>query len=174
MVWINAPWFDRVLFRRHPGGNPLWRSFGSGRKRREDLAPATQVAFETYFRGRILPFDSEAAEAFAALAAGRHHVGRPISQADAQIAAIARSRGAALATCNVPDFAESKSPILGVRGHVTPCRCLKTLASPAGLRIVMGCPVKRFPTRLMLAVFTRPPCIIWPATQRPRPGCVAC
>ena len=59
-------------------------------KRREGLAQAARIAFETYFRGRILPFDSEAAEAFAALAAGRRQVGRPISQADAQIAAIAR------------------------------------------------------------------------------------
>jgi predicted nucleic acid-binding protein len=73
-------------------------------KRREGLALAARNAFETYFRGRILPFDSEAAEAFAELAAGRRRAGRPISQADAQIAAIARSRGAALATRNVPDF----------------------------------------------------------------------
>jgi predicted nucleic acid-binding protein len=73
-------------------------------KRREGLARAARTAFETYFRGRILPFDSEAAKAFAAVAAGRRQAGRPISQADAQIAAIARSRGAALATRNVPDF----------------------------------------------------------------------
>jgi predicted nucleic acid-binding protein len=73
-------------------------------KRRDGLTRAARTAFETYFRGRILPFDSEAAEAFATLAAGRRQAGRPISQADAQIAAIARSRGAALATRNVPDF----------------------------------------------------------------------
>jgi predicted nucleic acid-binding protein len=73
-------------------------------KRREGPARAARAAFETHFRGRILPFDSEAAKAFAALAAGRRQAGRPISQADAQIAAIARSRGAALATRNVPDF----------------------------------------------------------------------
>src|SRR5579863_9894871 len=73
-------------------------------KRREGLALAARTAFEAYFRGRILPFDSEAAEAFAELAAGRRRAGRPISQADAQIAAIARSRGATLATRNVPDF----------------------------------------------------------------------
>jgi predicted nucleic acid-binding protein len=73
-------------------------------KRRDGLTRAARTAFETYFRGRILPFDSEAAEAFATLAAGRRQSGRPISQADAQIAAIARSRGAALATRNVPDF----------------------------------------------------------------------
>ena len=70
-------------------------------KRREGLTRAARTAFETYFRGRILPFDSEAAEA---LAAGRRQAGRPISQSDAQIAAIARSRGASLATRNVPDF----------------------------------------------------------------------
>ena len=73
-------------------------------KRREGLALAARAAFETYFHGRILPFDSEAAEAFAELAAERRRAGRPISQADAQIAAITRSRGAALATRNVADF----------------------------------------------------------------------
>jgi predicted nucleic acid-binding protein len=70
-------------------------------KRREGLTHAAHTVLETYFRGRILPFDSDAAEA---LAAARREAGRPISQSDAQIAAIARSRGAALATRNVPDF----------------------------------------------------------------------
>ena len=51
------------------------------------------------------PFDAEAADHFAALAAGRRQAGRPISQAVVQIAAIARSRSGALATRNVPDFA---------------------------------------------------------------------
>ena len=62
------------------------------------------------FAGGFCPANSEAAEAFAALAAGRRQVGRPISQADAQIAAIARSRGAALATRNVPDFEGLNGP----------------------------------------------------------------
>jgi predicted nucleic acid-binding protein len=73
-------------------------------QRRQGLARAARTVFESYFRGRILPFDSEAAEAFADLAAARRQAGRPIAQADAQIAAIARSRGAELATRNVPDF----------------------------------------------------------------------
>ena len=74
-------------------------------KRRDALAHAAGAAFASYFRGRILPFDSDAAEAFADIAAGRRQAGRPIAQADAQIAAIAKSRGAFLATRNVPDFA---------------------------------------------------------------------
>ena len=41
---------------------------------------------------------------FAEIAADRRNAGRPIAQADAQIAAIAHSRGAALATRNVADF----------------------------------------------------------------------
>lgn len=73
-------------------------------KRRQGLARASRTVFQTYFRGRVLPFDSEAAEAFAELAAARRQSGRPITQADAQIAAIARSRGAELATRNVLDF----------------------------------------------------------------------
>ena len=56
------------------------------------------------FADRILPFDSSAASAYADIAATRRRSGRPISQADAQIAAIASSRGASLATRNMNDF----------------------------------------------------------------------
>ena len=73
-------------------------------KRRNALLAAARTALDTYFRGRIVPFDAGAAEAFADIAAGRRQAGRPISQADAQIAAIAKSRGAVLATRNVDDF----------------------------------------------------------------------
>ena len=73
-------------------------------KRQDGLLSAAHAAFETYFRGRILPYDSEAAEAYAEIAANRRQAGRPISQFDAQIAAIARSRGAELATRNIADF----------------------------------------------------------------------
>jgi predicted nucleic acid-binding protein len=73
-------------------------------KRRDALLAAARTALDSHFRGRVLPFDGDAAEAFAAIAAGRRQAGRPLSQADAQIAAIAKSRGAALATRNVSDF----------------------------------------------------------------------
>ena len=73
-------------------------------KRQSALAVEIENMLGEDFSGRILPFDSPAAVAFAEIAAERRQAGRPISQADAQIAAIARSRGAALATRNVPDF----------------------------------------------------------------------
>src|SRR5438128_1186067 len=67
-------------------------------KRRGALQSAAQAMFEEDFAGRILPFDSDAARQFPLIAASRRTSGRPIMQGDAQIAAIARSRGATLAT----------------------------------------------------------------------------
>ncbi|HVO97611.1 MAG TPA: type II toxin-antitoxin system VapC family toxin [Bryobacteraceae bacterium] len=73
-------------------------------RRRAALHQSAEQMFLNEFAGRILPFDSDAAEAYARIAASRRAMGRPISQADAQIAAIARSRGATLATRNIADF----------------------------------------------------------------------
>jgi predicted nucleic acid-binding protein len=74
-----------------------------GQRQRRLLAQAEAMLAED-FAGRILPFDSAAAVAYASIATARRRSGRPISQADAQIAAIAASRGAAIATRNVADF----------------------------------------------------------------------
>lgn len=74
-----------------------------GRKRGRLFAAIGSI-FDEDFAGRILPFDADAAAAYAAIAAARRNAGRPISQFDAQIAAITRSRGAALATRNTRDF----------------------------------------------------------------------
>jgi predicted nucleic acid-binding protein len=49
-------------------------------------------------------FDSDAADMYAEIAASRRTSGKPISQFDAMIVAMARSRGATLATRNVKDF----------------------------------------------------------------------
>lgn len=73
-------------------------------RRRDDLQSAAVAMFADDFSGRVIGFDVDAAPAFAAIAAERRQLGRPISQFDAQIAAIARSRGAALATRNIRDF----------------------------------------------------------------------
>ena len=73
--------------------------------RRQSLQSVVDLIFAKDLAGRVLPFDSAAAREFAEIAASRRRAGRPISEADARIAAIARSRGAALATRNVGDFA---------------------------------------------------------------------
>ncbi|TXL69431.1 type II toxin-antitoxin system VapC family toxin [Vineibacter terrae] len=76
-----------------------------GRRRKQLITQAEAMLAED-FAGRILPFDSPAAVAYARIAAARRHAGRPISQADAQIAAIAASRGAALATRDAAGFVD--------------------------------------------------------------------
>ena len=75
--------------------------------RRRDLAAAAERTLGSLFAGRVLPFDSTAARSYADIAAIRRAAGHPISQADCQIAAIARSQGMAVATRNVPDFSET-------------------------------------------------------------------
>ncbi|ACI53297.1 PilT protein domain protein (plasmid) [Gluconacetobacter diazotrophicus PA1 5] len=73
-------------------------------RRRDMLVAAARAMFEEDFSGRILSFDGEAAQAYADIASRRRQDGEPISQFDAQIAAVTRSRGAALATRNTRDF----------------------------------------------------------------------
>lgn len=75
-------------------------------RRRADLLAAAHPVFDVDFAGRVLPFDSDAAVAFSYIAAERKNAGHPISHIDAMIAAVARSRGARLATRNVPDFTD--------------------------------------------------------------------
>jgi predicted nucleic acid-binding protein len=75
-------------------------------RRRRVLESAVRLIFAEDLAGRVLPFDSAAAREYADIAAARRRAGRRMPEADAQIAAIARSRGAALATRNVQDFAD--------------------------------------------------------------------
>jgi len=75
-------------------------------KRRDGLEAALESVLAQDFEGRVLPFDQSAATAFAKIVAERRKAGRPIAQFDAQIASIARCRGASLATRNIGDFAD--------------------------------------------------------------------
>ena len=81
-------------------------------KRRTALQSAVEAMFEEDLGGRLLPFDSDAARVFPGIVAARRALGRPISQIDAQIAAIARSRRAAVATRNTNDFEDCGVTVL--------------------------------------------------------------
>src|SRR3954453_13407068 len=65
-------------------------------KRREALLAAAEAMFSEDFAGRVFVFDSDAARVYAKIGAARRALGRPISHADAQIAALAQVRGASL------------------------------------------------------------------------------
>ena len=75
-------------------------------RRRDRLAAEVEAMLRDDFEGRVLPFDTHAARAYAEIAAARRAAGRPVPQADCQIAAIARARGMAVATQNVRHFEE--------------------------------------------------------------------
>ena len=76
---------------------------GNG-KRRAALVDAVDRILREDLAGRILPFDSDASQSYATIAAARRAAGRPIAQAACQLASIAHSRGASVATRNTPDF----------------------------------------------------------------------
>ncbi|MHB8836106.1 MAG: PIN domain-containing protein [Candidatus Methylomirabilia bacterium] len=94
-VWVNAVTEAEILL-----GIQL---LPEGRRRTE-LADLAGRMFEEEFSGRCLPFDAGAAVAYAEIVASRTRLGSPISVEDAQIAAIARTGGLAVATRNVKDF----------------------------------------------------------------------
>ena len=73
-------------------------------QRRDRLQAAIDAMIDQDFQSRVLPFDSLAAKAYAEIAAQRRAAGRPIAEADCQIAAIARAKDAPIATRNVKDF----------------------------------------------------------------------
>jgi predicted nucleic acid-binding protein len=74
--------------------------FANGRRRNE-LLGAADAMFDEDPSGRIFSFESYSARVFSKSSAQRRALGRPISPADGQIAAIAQVRRAKLATRNV-------------------------------------------------------------------------
>jgi predicted nucleic acid-binding protein len=74
-----------------------------GKRRRGPWDAAKQI-FAEDFAGQALSFDSDAADVYAQIAASRRLAGKPTSQFDAMIAAMARSRGARQATRSAKDF----------------------------------------------------------------------
>jgi toxin FitB len=75
-------------------------------RRRTALQGAITRVFDETFAGRVLPFDEGSAYAFAMIAARHRLSGRTIGEPELQIAGIALSRGASLATRNVMEFEE--------------------------------------------------------------------
>lgn len=74
-----------------------------GRKRNA-LEEAFTSALAEDFDGRVLAFDRAAADAAATIAARQREAGRPVEIRDVQIAGIAASRKATLATRNTRHF----------------------------------------------------------------------
>jgi hypothetical protein len=81
-------------------------------RRRAELEAAARAMFLDDFEGRVLPFDTVAAEGYADMYARRRRAGRPVATADLMIAAIARVHGASVVTRNITDFDTCGVPIV--------------------------------------------------------------
>lgn len=76
-------------------------------RRRTAVASAIAEMINEDFAGRIHDFDAAAAHRYGEIVVRRETLGRPISMADAEIAAICHVHGATLATRNTNDFADT-------------------------------------------------------------------
>jgi predicted nucleic acid-binding protein len=105
MAWLDDQDADQLRLAAMTAAELLQGAFGltQGRRARE-LSQAVGEILDEEFRDRILPFDVDAALEFADVMVRRSRYGRPISVADAVIAATARSQYAAVATRNTRDF----------------------------------------------------------------------
>ena len=81
-------------------------------RRRDELLREVDNTLAFDFAGRILLFDSAAAEEYAAIRVHVESIGRRVEDLDLMIAAIARSYGAAVATRNGRDFADCGVPLI--------------------------------------------------------------
>src|SRR5271163_1936063 len=73
-------------------------------RRRSSLEASANAMFSEDFAGRVLPFDSEAAIAYADVFSARRRAGRPAAPADLMVAAVARTKGARVVTRDIGDF----------------------------------------------------------------------
>ena len=79
------------------------RTMPDGR-RRDSVSARFEGFLGGAFQQTILSFDEASARAYSNIRGARKEMGRPMSDFDAQIAAIARVNGLAIATRNVRDF----------------------------------------------------------------------
>lgn len=81
-------------------------------RRKRGLQRAYRQSLVEKFEGRILPFDTQAAEVYGELVAKLESAGRMIDAFDAMIAAVALSNAATLATRNMAHFANTGVTLL--------------------------------------------------------------
>ena len=81
-------------------------------RRRLALETAAQAIFTDDFGGRVLPFDTAAAAAYAEMFARRRKTGRATAPLDLMIAAVARANGAGVVTRDIGGFEDCGVPLI--------------------------------------------------------------
>ncbi len=81
-------------------------------RRRGEIGSAVDRLLDETFAHLVLPFDVDCAYRYALIVSVRKAAGHPIGTADAQIAAICLTHGAALATRNTKDFLDTDLAVI--------------------------------------------------------------
>ncbi len=81
-------------------------------RRKRGLAEGLEGLLHDLFGSRILPFDSKAAAAYAAVVRGAQEHGETVSVGDGQIAAIAQAHGFMVATRDTAPFVAAGLKVL--------------------------------------------------------------
>ena len=81
-------------------------------RRRSALETAARAIFTDDFNGRVLPFDTAAAAAYADIFAARRRAGRPTAPLDLMIAAVAHANNAAVVTRDTGGFEDCGVPLI--------------------------------------------------------------
>lgn len=106
--WVDDLPLDNVFITAITAAELL---FGVARlpdgRRKQTLTTRVRELIDEDFEDRVLPFDRLAGAHYARICAEREQKGRPISMADAQIAAICCWSDTRLATRNVSDFVDT-------------------------------------------------------------------
>ena len=104
----SAEGIDQALEQRHHAKNEAEILQGIARlpdsQRKEQLQQGWAMLLSEVLQQPVLPFNSAAAQCFAALVSHREGLGRPISTDDAVIAATDLAHDGQLATRNTADF----------------------------------------------------------------------
>ena len=81
-------------------------------RRRSALETAARAIFTDDFNGRVLPFDTAAAAAYADIFAARRRASRPTAPLDLMIAAVAYANNAAVVTRDTGGFEDCGVPLI--------------------------------------------------------------
>lgn len=104
LAWLNAQLADTLYLSGITLAELLFGIGALPQGSRRDRLQRALDGLIGLFPGRILPFDQDAAARYAQVAVAARWAGRPLPVADGYIAAIALSRGFAVATRNIADF----------------------------------------------------------------------
>jgi hypothetical protein len=113
VAWVDRHPGDQVFITAVTAAELLYgvTRLPDGRRKQALVAKVRDLVDED-FEDQVLPFSSDSAHHYAEIVASRERFGKPISMADAQIAAICRRHDLALGTRNTKDFADTGIRVL--------------------------------------------------------------